>query len=135
LRALLRVHSDDQCTVLLADEPTAHLDEANARAVRELLGELPARCAILLASHDPAFGQSQNPGRAVEAAEAVAYGQAMCHQQPDASQTQPGATAQAPGNTRFNPMRDLLMGYKAAPKAVLWGTASVLCAVALAALS
>ncbi|KWR71380.1 hypothetical protein RN04_09725 [Arthrobacter sp. W1] len=135
LRALLRIHSDDDCTVLLADEPTAHLDEANARAVRELLGELPARCAMLLASHDPAFGQSQNPGQAAEAADAAAHGQTMGHQQPDAAQTQPEATAPRPGNSRFNPMRDLLMGYKAAPKAVLWGTASVLCAVALAALS
>ena len=138
LRALLRIHSDDECTVLLADEPTAHLDEANARAVRELLGELPGRCAMLLASHDPAFGQSKHPGDAAAAAGAVdaaPRGKALGHQQPDAVPTQPVATGQGSVNSRFKPMRDLLMGYKAAPKAVLWGTASVLCAVALAALS
>src|SRR5690606_20715237 len=59
MRALLRIHSDTRCTLLLADEPTAHLDERNAQQVRELLEELPSRCALLIASHDPAISQSR----------------------------------------------------------------------------
>ncbi|MEF9874529.1 MAG: thiol reductant ABC exporter subunit CydC [Glutamicibacter sp.] len=135
LRALLRVHSDDHCTVLLADEPTAHLDERNAQQVRELLSELPARCAMLVASHDPAFGQDERAG-------SIAHGAGPAHREESAGNrsrataaTQPGATGQRPVKSKFTPMRDLLAGYKAAPKGVLWGTVSVLCAVALAALS
>jgi ABC-type lipoprotein export system ATPase subunit len=41
--------------LLLADEPTASLDEQSARELLELLGELAATrgCTILLVSHDP----------------------------------------------------------------------------------
>ena len=41
--------------VLLADEPTSRLDEANALAVVELLGRLARewRAAVIVASHDP----------------------------------------------------------------------------------
>src|SRR5699024_10767557 len=53
LRALLRLHSVPECRLLLADEPTAHLDAANAAAVRQLLAELPEGTAVLVASHDP----------------------------------------------------------------------------------
>jgi ABC-type lipoprotein export system ATPase subunit len=41
--------------VLLADEPTARLDEANARAVGALFAELASETgtAIVCATHDP----------------------------------------------------------------------------------
>ncbi len=41
--------------LLLADEPTARLDEANARAVGELLAGLAREtgAAVVVASHDP----------------------------------------------------------------------------------
>jgi putative ABC transport system ATP-binding protein len=41
--------------LLLADEPTARLDEANARAVGRLFAELAATTgtAIVCATHDP----------------------------------------------------------------------------------
>ena len=41
--------------MLLADEPTARLDEANARAVGVLFAELAQRTgtAIVCATHDP----------------------------------------------------------------------------------
>jgi len=41
--------------ILLADEPTARLDEANARAVGALFAELAASMgtAIVCATHDP----------------------------------------------------------------------------------
>jgi putative ABC transport system ATP-binding protein len=45
-----------QPRVLLADEPTARLDEANARAVGALLAALAhsTGAAVVCATHDPA---------------------------------------------------------------------------------
>jgi putative ABC transport system ATP-binding protein len=42
--------------VLLADEPTARLDEANARSIGVLLAELARStgAAVVCATHDPA---------------------------------------------------------------------------------
>lgn len=132
LRALLRIHSDAHCTLLLADEPTAHLDAGNAEQVRQLLHELPARCAVLIASHDPLLQQNRP-----HAAAALVHSDPAAHRADPAGQAPP-AVSGAPAGTRqsaFAPVRELLSRYSAAPKAVLWGTASVLCAVALAALS
>jgi ATP-binding cassette, subfamily C, bacterial CydCD len=39
--------------LVLLDEPTAHLDEASARAVRGLIVDLAERAAVVIASHDP----------------------------------------------------------------------------------
>lgn len=51
LRALLRVEAG--AWILVLDEPTAHLDEANAAAVRRELERLRGSVTIVLASHDP----------------------------------------------------------------------------------
>lgn len=51
-RALLRV--DCGADLLLLDEPTAHLDDASASAVRREIARLRGRVTVVLASHDPA---------------------------------------------------------------------------------
>ncbi|CAN5322580.1 thiol reductant ABC exporter subunit CydC [soil metagenome] len=51
-RALLRV--DAGATLLLLDEPTAHLDDASARAVTALIRAAGDRTAVIVASHDSA---------------------------------------------------------------------------------
>ena len=52
-RAVLRVHAG-RASIVLADEPTAHLDPTTAATVRDLLVELAHRGAtVLVASHDP----------------------------------------------------------------------------------
>ncbi|MGP5285710.1 thiol reductant ABC exporter subunit CydC [Glutamicibacter arilaitensis] len=133
MRALLRIHSDAGCTLLLADEPTAHLDERNAQQVRELLEELPSRCALLIASHDPAISQGHHTRTTpLEVNNGLSAPQAAGElQEPEAV----AAGVKEPRSEKFNPLRELLVGYKASPKALLWGSTSVLCAVALAALS
>ncbi|QCY47509.1 Thiol reductant ABC exporter subunit CydC [Glutamicibacter creatinolyticus] len=129
LRALLRIHSEPGTRLLLADEPTAHLDARNAAAVRRLLGELPAGCAVLVASHDPLLGARQVPGTAPTATTAPV------------DEDEPAALPQAPRPPRgqqasgFTPVRDLLTRYTGARKAVLLGVLSVLFAVALSAVS
>jgi ATP-binding cassette subfamily C protein CydCD len=51
-RAALRVRSG--ATLLLLDEPTAHLDDHWAAVVQSLVEELAERCSVLVASHDTA---------------------------------------------------------------------------------
>ena len=51
-RAMLRV--DDGATVLLLDEPTAHLDDQSAAAVVALIRWAGERASVLVASHDAA---------------------------------------------------------------------------------
>ncbi|MFF5791317.1 thiol reductant ABC exporter subunit CydD [Paeniglutamicibacter sp. NPDC012692] len=51
-RVLGRVAADPDVDLVLADEPTAHLDEASAARIRAALLRLTARCALLVASHD-----------------------------------------------------------------------------------
>jgi ABC-type lipoprotein export system ATPase subunit len=45
--------------IVLADEPTAHLDAANARLVAKLLSDLAAehRCLVIVATHDPSVAE------------------------------------------------------------------------------
>ena len=50
-RALLRI--DAGAELLLLDEPTAHLDDASARIVRNEIERLDGRLTIVLASHEP----------------------------------------------------------------------------------
>lgn len=52
-RALLRV--DAGATLLLLDEPTAHLDDATARVVLELIADAGMRASVVVASHDASF--------------------------------------------------------------------------------
>lgn len=51
-RVLARVAADPDVDLVLADEPTAHLDEVSAARIRAALLRLSARCALLVASHD-----------------------------------------------------------------------------------
>lgn len=51
-RALVRVRTDAAVRLVLADEPTAHLDPLSADAVRGALAGLRGRAALLVASHD-----------------------------------------------------------------------------------
>ncbi|KPN18905.1 MULTISPECIES: thiol reductant ABC exporter subunit CydD [Arthrobacter] len=51
-RALARIYNVPGVRVLLADEPTAHLDESSAAAVRTALARLRSRCTVLLVAHD-----------------------------------------------------------------------------------
>lgn len=51
-RAMLRV--DDGATVVLLDEPTAHLDDRSAAAVASLIRWAGERASVLVASHDAA---------------------------------------------------------------------------------
>lgn len=41
-----------QCSVLLADEPTANLDRANAQLVTRILSEIEWPCTVIVATHD-----------------------------------------------------------------------------------
>ncbi|MFJ2621400.1 thiol reductant ABC exporter subunit CydC [Glutamicibacter sp. NPDC087344] len=136
LRALLRLHSTPSCRILLADEPTAHLDDLNAAAVRQLLSELPDGTGVLIASHDPLLasdGKLQlHPKHATpDTAIPVPY-----RAQSPADAVLPAAPAEPASEPRsFNPLRELFSGYGAARKAVIFGTLGVMCAVALSALS
>ena len=51
-RALLRIETAPDVVLLLADEPTAHLDPVSADAVRAALSGLRGSVGILVASHD-----------------------------------------------------------------------------------
>ncbi|MFZ3452413.1 thiol reductant ABC exporter subunit CydD [Arthrobacter sp. 7Tela_A1] len=52
-RAIARVQNVSGVCVLLADEPTAHLDNHSAAAVRAALSRLRLQCTVLLVAHDP----------------------------------------------------------------------------------
>ncbi|GAA3288513.1 thiol reductant ABC exporter subunit CydD [Arthrobacter citreus] len=53
-RALARVDSQPQVRLLLADEPTAHLDSSSAGAVIRALNSLRGSVTVLLVAHDQA---------------------------------------------------------------------------------
>ena len=133
LRALLRMHSDPNCRLLLADEPTAHLDAVNAEAVRVLLEQLPAGSAALIASHDPRLTLNyQDSSSAVQTILPPAPTAAATQQASTTEQSRRPATGE--NTTRFNPLRELL-AMSSSRKAIIYGTLSVASAVALAGLS
>nr|WP_269440176.1 thiol reductant ABC exporter subunit CydD [Arthrobacter sp. zg-Y769] len=51
-RALARIDANPEVRILLADEPTAHLDAVSASAVRAALKALHGRTTVLLVAHD-----------------------------------------------------------------------------------
>jgi len=131
LRAVLRLESEPNCSLLLADEPTAHLDGKNAAEVRQILGELPPHCAVLLASHDPLLNSAQGNQTAATLDSSWSARDDVLAMN---DSLQDFATIEDSKN-KFNPRRELLKNYRSATKAVVWGTISIVCAVALAALS
>ena len=54
-RVLARVATDPEVELVLADEPTAHLDEVSAARIRAALARLSIGCALLVATHDRAL--------------------------------------------------------------------------------
>ncbi len=132
-RACLTVHSDPTVRLLLADEPTAHLDSENARVVRELLEELPEDCAVLLASHDPLLGGTQ-----AAVTRSQQRPEAASETEPQHTASEMSAPAQATAASKrptWRPSRELLRTFPSARKAIGYGALSLLCATALAALS
>lgn len=62
-RALLRVRCGG-ADLLLADEPTAHLDDVSAGAVRDALGRLGDEVTLIVATHDRELASLLRPGTA-----------------------------------------------------------------------
>ncbi|MFL4472675.1 thiol reductant ABC exporter subunit CydC [Paeniglutamicibacter sp. MACA_103] len=54
-RVLAKVAADPRINLVLADEPTAHLDEESASRIRRALRGLRGQCALLVATHDRAL--------------------------------------------------------------------------------
>nr|WP_231703745.1 thiol reductant ABC exporter subunit CydD [Arthrobacter sp. zg-Y179] len=67
-RALARIEADPDVRILLADEPTAHLDPRSASAVRAALAALRGRTTVLLVAHDAATAAIADTVIPVEAA-------------------------------------------------------------------
>jgi putative ABC transport system ATP-binding protein len=64
--ALARALINDP-TVIIADEPTAHLDSARSREVLALLGELAAQGrTVFISSHDPLVFEAISVNRLIE---------------------------------------------------------------------
>jgi ATP-binding cassette subfamily C protein CydD len=53
--ALARALADPEAALILADEPTAHLDADTAAAIADVLVEATAGRTLLVATHDPAL--------------------------------------------------------------------------------
>ncbi|MFJ6418174.1 thiol reductant ABC exporter subunit CydD [Paeniglutamicibacter sp. NPDC091659] len=74
-RVLARVAADPAVELVLADEPTAHLDEVSAARVRAALRRLTDRCALLVASHDRVLAAALRGQATTHAAAGQAAGQ------------------------------------------------------------
>lgn len=139
-RAIARVRSVPGVRVLLADEPTAHLDESSAAAVRSALARLSPEYTILLVAHDrrtAALAQTVvriGPGADLPLPDArPAAAPAVPEVQPEFS----GSTAQA-GYVHQPLWKNLLVLRPWSPqflKALAYGTGATIFAVALSALS
>ena len=144
-RALLRIRCAGAC-VLLADEPTAHLDEVSAAAVRSALAGLVDEVTLVVATHDrelaamlrptPAAGQLQAPREirgdlpATQASVALPPG-------PATPETAEGATP-APASAwpaRRGLLRSIRWWRSGMAGGILLATASVLSGAALTAVS
>ncbi|MGN6033094.1 MAG: ATP-binding cassette domain-containing protein, partial [Thermomicrobiales bacterium] len=139
-RALARI--DAGATLLLLDEPTAHLDAATSSLVLDLIAGLRGRVTILLVAHDAQV-------RALADRVVPVGGQPDAPHAASASPAQPEASA-APGEAQSvrairpsgeakGSLRDLMQivqpwraGFLLA---ILWGTIAALFAVALTSVS
>ena len=76
--ALARALINDPA-VLIADEPTAHLDSALSREVLALLGELAAQGrTVLISSHDPLVFEAVQVNRVIELHDGQILGDSRC---------------------------------------------------------
>lgn len=143
-RALLRVRCGG-AGLLLADEPTAHLDAVSAGAVRAALGSLADEVTLVVATHDRVLASLLRSGKAdghllsyrdtVDATEVVA--------DPVPTSPVPAAPAEAEDTTvrasgwaaRRALLRSIWWWRSGMGGGVLLATASVLCGAALTAVS
>ena len=66
-------------TVIIADEPTAHLDSARSREVLALLGELAAQGrTVFISSHDPLVFEAISVNRLIELQDGRIVGDSPC---------------------------------------------------------
>lgn len=140
-RAIARVRNVPGVGVLLADEPTAHLDESSAAAVRGALARLSPGCTVLLVAHDrrtaaiagTAIPVGEAPGPEPDLEPAPDAG-------PAAGETLPEFSgSSAPAGYAHQPLwKNLLVLRPWSPqflKALAYGTGATIFAVALSALS
>ncbi|MFZ3414586.1 thiol reductant ABC exporter subunit CydD [Arthrobacter sp. 3Tela_A] len=139
-RAIARVRNVPGVGVLLADEPTAHLDESSAAAVRSALARLSPGCTVLLVAHDRRTAAiagmripvgAEVPGPEPELDPLPADAPAPAENQFS------GSTAQA-GYVHQPLWKNLLVLRPWSPqflKALAYGTGATIFAVALSALS
>lgn len=145
-RAIARIQNGSGVRVLLADEPTAHLDSRSAAAVRAALTRLRGDCTVLLVAHDPETAAiadtvipvagSVNPAATLPQPTGVAAAAAV-RQEPADTAASPG-TGDTPGTKRQPLWKNLLILRPWSPQflqALAYGTGATIFAVALSALS
>jgi len=138
-RAIARVRNVPGVGVLLADEPTAHLDESSAAAVRAALSRLSPDCTVLLVAHDRRtaaiagmvipVGEAAGPEPELDPIPAAA---------PAPAENQFSGSAAPDGYVHQPLWKNLLVLRPWSPqflKALAYGTGATIFAVALSALS
>ena len=155
-RALARIWARPEVRVLLADEPTAHLDSRSAAAVRRALTGLRGRATVLLVAHDadtaaiadlliPVDPHGATTGAAPAALLPAAAGTGTAtdpaQQSPEGTPAVPGAGATAAESARpaHQPLWKNLLVLRPWSKqfvlALVLGTGATMFAVTLTALS
>ncbi|UNK47633.1 thiol reductant ABC exporter subunit CydD [Arthrobacter sulfonylureivorans] len=111
-RALARIEHVPGVDVLLADEPTAHVDEQSARAIEAALAGLRGRVTTVLVAHDPDTAALADhvvpvvPSRGEAAPAARPSGHVVAAAaEPDTDHTDPAA--EAPGGRTDAPDEDV----------------------------
>ncbi|WP_192477063.1 thiol reductant ABC exporter subunit CydD [Arthrobacter sp. AET 35A] len=145
-RALARIEHTD-VALLLADEPTAHLDAHAARSVETALAALRGHTTVLLVAHNPATasladqvvtagggsvgrGDGASPSRATPVAAPLPVSEAVPRRRPGSEPlTRAGRVALARNISMVQPWRPRFVS------ALLFGTGATLFAVALTATS
>ncbi|MER2136549.1 MAG: thiol reductant ABC exporter subunit CydD, partial [Arthrobacter sp.] len=139
-RAIARVRNVPGVCVLLADEPTAHLDESSAAAIRKALAGLSPDCTVLLVAHDRRTagiaGLRIPVGAGSDVPEPAPEPLASADPAPAAAQF---SGSSAPAGYVHQPLwKNLLVLRPWSPqflKALAYGTGATIFAVALSALS
>ncbi len=140
-RALARI--EDGASLLLLDEPTAHLDPATAAVMLRLIAKLRGRVTIVLVAHDPTVREladrvipvSPFAGTGVVAPDATSPSPLPTEEpirQPMASPTSEEPEAQGTFRDLHQVLRPTKRGFIAA---VVWGTLAMLAGVALISVS